>query len=574
MYTGKTKLALYLFSAMALIAFVLLFVFSLTSNKAMVALFSYVSYYLILLLIIVWAVQAVLFLKSLNFSLKPLLKKHWPGILIAFVLTSFVFVSVRVRFKTLSDETNLLSVSRSMLNDKTCVNTTMGKYYYNNLNPIRNEIPKRPLVFPFLVHLLHTVAGFRYQNPFVLNFIAMFLFLSGIYIAVRQFTDVASSIAAIFFVLSYPVFTIFGTSAGFDLLNSAFFVLIMAAAYYFIKKPSGVAFSFVFASILLFSNIRYESIIFLFILPVLLIRKIKWHYLKDYCYLFFITPLVSLPYIWQRILKHNSYEKPADVPAFSFASLVENITTFFKSLVDFEYFLPYAGFISIVSIIIFVYLIIEILRRKIELKNYENHFLLVLAVCILTITFLYFSYFFGDCTHPSTARFFMTLSIVFALGLVALRILKPNLLSGSTVLIISVICFLFYHPIAVEGRFINTLKLDRRTEHCMNFISELDDKNILVIAPRPGQFTALGYGAVDLDYANNNSSSILNEAQRHLYSKIIVFQQIEYESSRPTEDTALDSEYKLKTLYQIQVSAARFLRISEVRIPAGQRAAQ
>ena len=138
----------------------------------------------------------------------------------------------------------------------------------------------------------------------------MFLLLSGGYIMVRHFTDVPSSVAAMIFILSYPVITIFGTSAGFDLLNSAFFVLIIAATYYFIKKPSSVAFSFIFASLIMFSNIRYESILFLVFLPLLLVKKIKWVYLKDGCYLFFITPLVSLPYIWQRLLQQGSYETP------------------------------------------------------------------------------------------------------------------------------------------------------------------------------------------------------------------------------------------------------------------------
>ena len=181
MGTQKTKLGVYLFNLAALIGFLSLLIYSLTSREVMVDLFTYTSYYLIFLLVILWVVQTVLFLKNLNFSLKLLLKKYWLGILTAFILTSLVFASVRVRFKTLSDETNLLSISRSMLNDKTIVNSTMGKFYYNNLNTLNSEIPKRPLIFPFVVHLLHTLAGFQYQNAFIVNFIVMFLFLSGVY---------------------------------------------------------------------------------------------------------------------------------------------------------------------------------------------------------------------------------------------------------------------------------------------------------------------------------------------------------------------------------------------------------
>ena len=92
----------------------------------------------------------------------------------------------------------------------------------------------------------------------------------------------------------------------------------------------------------------------------------------------------------------------------------------------------------------------------------------------------------------------MTLSIVFAFGPVALKIFKPQVLSGTTLLIISMVCFLYYHPIAVEGRFVNSLKGNRTTEHCIDFLDKVSDRNILIIAERPGQFTAMGYRGYQL----------------------------------------------------------------------------
>ncbi len=564
MAVQKRKLALYLFNLAALIVFISLFGYSLASKKTMYSLFSYTSYYLISAILIIWLVQTVLLIKNLNFSTKTFLTKYWRGLLISLILTVLVFISVEVKFKTLSDETNLLSVSMSMLNNKTCYNATMGKYYYGNFNSINNEIEKRPLVFPFMVNLVHTLTGFRYQNPFILNFIVMFLLLSGIYISVRAFSDPASSIAAMLLVISYPVITIFGTSGGFDLLNSAFFVLVMAGTYYFIKRPSSVSLAFVLASLLVFSNIRYESMAFLFLIPALLWRKITWEHLKGCSYLFFAAPLLCLPYIWQRLLRPDAYQNPPEVSLFSFGSMIKNTEVFFKNLVDFNHYLPYAGFITTASIIIFIYLIVEILRKKVDLKN-NGYFLFVLIAAVFAIALIYLSHFFGDYTHPSSARLFITLSIVFALGPVALKIFKPQMLSGTTLLIISVVCFLYYHPIAIEGRFINSLKGNRTTEHCINFLSKVNDRNILIIAERPGQFTAMGFGAINFAYANKSEKQILKEGYRHLSSKIIVFQEIEYDSQKPTKETDLNSDFKLNTLYEVQITATEFLRISEVK---------
>jgi hypothetical protein len=564
--TKNTRSAVYVINLAALLAFIVLLTWSLICRAEMPRLFANVSYYLTFILIMVWSVHAVLFGKATGFSFIRLLKSHWPGILIAFALTCVVFLSVKVGFKTLSDETNLLSVSRSMLDDKTAYNTTTAQYYYGNLQPINRDIPKRSLVFPFLVYLIHAVTGFRYQNAFILNFIIMFLLLAGTFILTRKLLDFASALAALLLVLSYPVVTIFGTSGGFDLLNSAFFILVMVVVYSFVRNPSSAGFSFVIACLLFFANIRYESILFLLLIPLLLWPKIKWQHLKDSSHLFCIAPLVNLPYLWERILQpKGQFESFKDVKLFSFDSLAENLTSFFGNLLDFKYRLPYAGFVTIASILILLYLVVQILRRKIPLLSHQRYFLLVLLISVGVSTLMYFALFFGHYTHPSSARYFITLSIFLAFGPVALRIFRPQLVSASSLLLFSVICFIFYHPIAVEGRFINTLTLNRTTEHCIRFLDKTNDQNILVVSPRPGQYVAIGYGAVDFSYANADKASLLVQLKRHLYSRLMVFQDIEYETGLPAADSVLDADYKLNTLYEIQTTATEFLRISEVK---------
>jgi hypothetical protein len=562
----KTRSAVYVVNLFAIVAFLALLAWSLICRNEMPRLFANVSYYIILILVAVWVVQAVLFGKMAGFSLVRLLKSYWPGILIAFGLTCAVFLSVRVGFKTLSDETNMLSVSRSMAANKTVLNCTMGKYYYGNLNSTNEEIEKRPLVFPFLVNILHTMTGFRYQNAFILNFIVMFLFLAGIYMASRKLLDVSSAIAAMFLILSYPVFTIYGTSAGFDLFNSVFFVLLMAAVYFFIKSPSSESFAFLFSSLLIFANIRYESVVFLVLVPALVLPKIKLRYFAEYSYLFCFAPLLMLPYIWQRILTSNALQNPKDVAVFSFSAFVKNIQTFFASITPFGETLPYAGVLTAAGLIIFAYLLIAALAKKILLERSQRYFAIVLFASVVVSSLLYFSHFFGIYTHPSSARFFITLSIIFALGPIALRIFLPKLVSGPVLLLLSVLCFSFYHPVAVEGRFINALTLNRKTEHCMNFVSQLNDRNILIIDSRPGQSVAMGYGAVDFDYANKNAANTLLELNRHLYSRIIVFQEISYENNQPIKDNFLVSDYKLNTLSEIQITATEYLRISEAKV--------
>lgn len=564
--TKKTRWAVYVANIAALIAFAALLIWSLVYRSEMPRLFANSSYYLTFILVTVWAVHVVLFGRATGFSLISMLKSYWPGILIAFGLTCVVFLSVKVGFKTLSDETNLVSVSKSMLDGKTSYNTTTAKYYYGNLQPMNRDIPKRPLVFPFLVYLIHAVIGFRYQNAFALNFIVLFLLLAGVFILTRRLLDFASALAASLLVLSYPVVSVFATSAGFDLLNSVFFILVLAAAYYFVRNPSSAGFSFLIACLLFFANIRYESLLFLLLIPLLLLPKIKWQYVKDSSHLLCLVPLLNLPFIWERILQPTGqFESFQNVQLFSLSALVENLKSFVVNLLDFDYRLPYAGIITIASVLIFLYLIVQIIRRKIYLQSHQWYYLVVLLVSFGISTMMFFAHFFGRYTHPSSARFFITMSLFFAFGPVALRIFRPGVVSGKILLLFAVVCFFFYHPIAVEGRFINTLTLNRTTEQCIRFLDKLNDQNILVVSSRPGQYVAIGYGAIDFSYANNNRESLLTELKRHLYSRLIIFQDIEYSTGLPTADSVLDGEYKLTAQHEVQTTATEFLRISEVK---------
>ncbi|MBN2020240.1 MAG: glycosyltransferase family 39 protein [Sedimentisphaerales bacterium] len=562
--TERKKIWIWSFNIAALSLFGFLLIWSRTDTKTMRSLFANVSYYLTLLIAVLWIIQLTALLRELGFSIRVFFRNYWPGIVLALGLTIFVFCSVKVGFKTLSDETNLVSVSGSMTRNKTVLNCTMAKYYYGNLQPINQEIEKRPLVFPFLVSIIHTFTGFRYQNAFALNFIVMFLFLAGVYAAARKLLDAWSAVAAVFFVLSYPVFTIFATSAGFDVLNSVFFILILATVFHFVKSPSSPGFGFLLSSLIVFANIRYESVVFLLLIPLLLAFKIKWQYLKDSFHLFCAIPLACLPYLWVRLLKPGAYyESVKDVKLFSFKALATNLSSFFSNLLDFSYTLPYAGLVTLAGILIFLYLLILTLRKKAFVENRQRYFLVVLFISAGLSTLMYFAHFFGRYTHPSSARFFITLSLLFAFSPVILRIASPRLVSGPVLFLLAVVSFVYYHPIAVEGRLINSLTLNRHTGQYINFLKKLDDKNILIISSRPGQNVALGYGAVDFAYANKNKAALLKELDRHLYSKIVVFQEITHDTGKPSIDTTLDPAYRLLPVYEIQTTASAFLRISE-----------
>ena len=125
--------------------------------------------------------------------------------------------------------------------------------------------------------------------------------------------------------------------------------------------------------------------------------------------------------------------------------------------------------------------------------------------------------------------------------------------------------FLFYHPVSIQDRFSRQQTRPREFHLVTDFLKKEREKsrNFLVIADRPGQYTALDYGAVKFEYANAESS-IADKFKNHLIDNIFVIQRIEYKTSKPIQTCWLNSNYILKKVMESQNDENQFIRISKV----------
>lgn len=558
----------YLAGLFFIVLFAVLLGISLTAKDRMTFLFVHLSYYLTFLLVFLWAVVSVRLVKSLNLPVRKVLPTYSKAAAAALLITLVVFLTVMTDFRTLSDETNLLSVSRNMFSQKKIHNITAGKYYYDNFHPLTKVVPKRPFVYPFLTSMLHSLVGFRPANAFLLNYIAFFLFLTGIFIVARKYTDSLSAIAALFLVAAYPVVTIYAACAGFDLMNAFFFFLTFTGLYAFMQQPSKEKFAFMWVMFLIIANTRYESIVyFLIAVPGLLIfRFIRLETIKSHFCLICLSPMLMLPFLWQRILMQGKEGNPKDEPIFSFDYFPDNFSQFIRAQFDFSFHLPYANLINLISFFIILWLIYVLIKRwrsgEISTSNIQ-FFILFCASVAANLTMMFFL-FCGNYTHPSNARYFIIPSLTFAFALIALRKIHPTLLRSESILVFSLAMFFLYHPVAMEDRFTNTLILNREFRQAARFIRELDDKNALIVYHRPNQFAAMGLGAVKFNYAGKNANLLLRRLSNGFYSDIVVMQRIQYTDQKPVSDCQLPKNFNLKTLEKIQISSKIYLRISKV----------
>ena len=97
------------------------------------------------------------------------------GISISLLTTIIIAISVDQGYKVLSDEANILSVSKSFYNNQTSYIESIIIRDEKSSNIHQHLFPIRPFMFPYLVSLLHTIFGYSDQNAIYLNLIFLFL---------------------------------------------------------------------------------------------------------------------------------------------------------------------------------------------------------------------------------------------------------------------------------------------------------------------------------------------------------------------------------------------------------------
>ena len=107
-------------------------------------------------------------LKKINFLI--FLKTHWHALLLSFVFTFIMNLNYPPQFRILADETNLASIASSMYLNKDFYISLSGFNTYETYNNIHHVWGTRPLFFPFLISISHSLMGYNVENIFLFNF--------------------------------------------------------------------------------------------------------------------------------------------------------------------------------------------------------------------------------------------------------------------------------------------------------------------------------------------------------------------------------------------------------------------
>jgi hypothetical protein len=532
------------------------------------ALFVGTTYYLLLATVLCWA--GVYLYDARDVSRDRLVawtRENWPGLVVALTVTVIAALAVEPALRVLSDEANLVGTSKNLFASKSPTFTISGKNYYGSYWDIDVAIDRRPTLFPFLVSLVHSVAGYSFRNAFHLNLLVLAGLAFVAYRLAKSLGGQRFGVVSALFVAAHPITLISARSAGFDLLSALFGLLVLESLLAVLREDRPGKLAILWMNLCMFAEVRYETA--LFIPPVvallLLFRRVTSERLRPYAFIYALTPAYLLPRVGQSILRGNVPEQEPGAVTFGVDNFVANAQEYFSILLSplEAHAVHSAVLVGLGSLGGLSWL--RFLHRRFRSKTFdpETRFGVAVAVWMTLQVVITWSYVWGRAQYPSAARLLIPIDLFFSFGAawVVTRMLarfRPfvTLLLAAGVFVLAV-------PVASQHRALNRLTQTRESAKTWSFFERLTDKTILIVTDRPNHFTIMDFGAMSFESARRDPY-LLTAFARRLFQDVYVIQQIRLSTNTPLPGYELWPDRKLETVLEFQNDANVLVRVSRL----------
>lgn len=360
------------------------------------------------------------------------LRRNAAGLATAAVLTVAAVVVVPPAMRMQFDETSLCGTSQSMHRDRLAMMATGALPTPSGPVVTDWNLDKRPPLFPFLVSVVHDVAGYRVANAFVVNGVLLFALLALVACRTRRHLGVAAAVAAPVLVAAVPLLVVGACSAGFELLATWLLAVVVLAAIDFVAAPTAARASWCLASGLLFAQARYESLFVLVALAGLgLLRARRWPRDRLGTVLLLAAPILLTPVLLLLLHARDPafYVEAAGRPLVSFAHLAAHLPALAFAFVAPGRGSPFPGALAVVSALLFG---LWVWRRRGGFAN-------VLALApVAVVTGIALAWFYGGVAEPTAVRLYLPLAVLGALGPLLLPALVGRAWAGPALLLAAV----------------------------------------------------------------------------------------------------------------------------------------
>ena len=350
----------------------------------------------------------------------------------------------------------------------------------------------------------------------------------------------------------------------------AFFALLVLKSFLdHCLKPSADTLALLWLYLCMSTHVRYEGILTQAITFVALfaLRLVRWSDIRPRLLLYVVSPLLLLPRFWQAIVKANDQEEPLSITLFSLRYLRDNSVEYLKLLrTPFDFSHPHNPLILLFGLLGLLLILSAVSSLYTTRPRNEPFikFTLFAAAWFLVTWVLIFSYVWGKSLHPASTRLFVVVDVAFSLSAAWFITVALRRFPQWITILLSATFIFFAVPVASEARLLNQLTLTRHAAQCWRYFESLNDKRILIITDRPGMYSVMNYGAMDVSVAKQNHA-LLTELSRHLFQDIYVIQEINLTTKKPTPATEIWPTVDKETVQEFQNDANLTTRISRIK---------
>ncbi len=524
-------------------------------------------YYWLCINILLFGLTIFEILKNNKNSYINFFKKHSLAIIISSVLITLSIYNCKPEFRIFSDEMVLLSTSQNIYESNECLaDMSSIKHLDGNKEIFSRLIDKRPALFPVLTCIIHSLIGYNYQNPFILNYLCGILILFLFYLLISFRYGRFYGILGLICLYTHPLFVWYVNSAGFDILNILCSLILFLLCWLFFKNPSIIHAEAILLFLPILGQSRYESSLIVFLsLPFIFYFLPKTKY-SEFTYKLWIFPLLLLPIAWLKTIT-NFVDKSEGMDSsnpFSVDYLIENtkqaIVFFFSGIEEY-------GVVPIISIMALIGFSLYILKIKKFRLNKNTAMALFVVFFYLIHAIVKLSFCLGDITHVLANRHaLILLPIIVYLAINFLVFLKIKYRFSKKFYIAGAIfLFLMYSldfgknydikqmPMCREFRFIKTYLEDNHK----------NKNNFLLIYKKPVLFTPLGYSAINFKVLKEYVDNFANYYKEKNNQYFLAIQLMDAKTEEPVIGEELPNSFKIKKILEQKLEDGHYLKISK-----------
>lgn len=295
-----------------------------------------------------------------------------------------------------------------------------------------NYLDKRPVFYPFLVSLVHDLAGYHRLNAFLLN-AALYPVLLGLaWWLARRLAGPRAGLLAVVLIGTLPIMGQNATGSGMELINLVMIAAAAALATLYLAKPDETRLSALALALVLLCQCRYESAVFVAAggLVVLLGWWRERRMVLSWPAVF--APLLLVPFALQHKVLENSpvlWELNEEKTSrFSLAYVPDNLRHAFNFFTSSDMNLGNSWYLSLLGAAGLVWLAVQVWRhRRLRLPEWRADWL-ALAPFVGAIGLnlsMVMAYYWAGLDDPMASRFALPFCVFLAV-LAAVALAGPR----------------------------------------------------------------------------------------------------------------------------------------------------